>query len=140
MAYVEGELGQKIKSLMDEGNEQYNKGEYEYSIQLLIDAWNELPDEKYPYDESFLILWGILNTAIVIKNTEIMNQWVDKIFFADPERGDTGEREMWAGRVAYESNQMEKALEYFKIAYDKSGGRCFGTKDIKYLNFLRGRK
>ncbi len=61
-----------------------------------------MPNDKVQYDESFLIIWGILEISIQINEIDIMNQWVDKIFIADPERGDTGEREMWAGRVAYE--------------------------------------
>ena len=136
MAYVEGKLGERIEKLMDESNVQYDKGEYRKSIQLLIDAWNELPGEKVQYDESFLIVWGILEICIQIKEIEIMNQWVDKIFIADPERGDTGEREMWAGRVAYESNDMDKAKKYFEIANKKSRGRCFGDNDVKYKKML----
>lgn len=137
MAYVEGVLGEKIQEMMDESNNQFDLGNYEASIKMLIDAWDELPDDKNQYDESFLIVWGILDIAIHIKDINIMNQWVDKIFSADPERGDTGEREMWAGRVAFESNNMEKALEYFKVADKKSRGRCFGTKDDKYKKFLK---
>lgn len=140
MAYVEGALGEKIQELMEESNKQYGMRNYERSIQLLIDAWNELPDEKYPYDESFLIIWGILDTAILIKDVGIMNTWVDKIFYADPERRDSGEREMWAGRVAFESDDKDKALEYFNIANKKSRGRCFLTKDEKYKKFLLSEK
>ncbi|MBQ2983025.1 MAG: hypothetical protein IJD58_13065 [Lachnospiraceae bacterium] len=136
MAYVEGELGDKIQELMDESNEQYDNGEYKKSIDLLIEAWNELPNDKVQYDESFLIIWGILDIAIHINDIETMNQWVDKIFIADPGRGDTGEREMWAGRVAYESNNIEKAKGYFEIANKKSRGRCFGEEDGKYKDLL----
>lgn len=136
MAYVEGELGEKIQELMDESNVQYDKGEYRKSIDLLIDAWNELPNDKVQYDESFLIIWGILEISIQINEIDIMNQWVDKIFIADPGRGDTGEREMWAGRVAYESNNMDKAKEYLEIANKKSRGRCFGDNDTKYKKML----
>lgn len=137
MAYVEGELGKKIQELMDESNKQYDEGNYEKAIEELIKAWNVLPGEKNEYDESFLIVWGILDISILIKKVDLMNEWVDKIFYADPGRGDTGEREMWAGRVAYESGDENKAIEYFKIADKKSHGRCFGNKDKKYKDFLK---
>lgn len=68
------------------------RGEYKKSIDLLIEAWNKLSNDKVQYDESFLIVWGILEISIQINEIDIMNQWVDKIFIADPERGDTGER------------------------------------------------
>ncbi len=137
MAYVDGDLGKEIQDLMDKSNEKYDMEKYEEAIELLIEAWEKLPGEKNPYDESYLIVWGILDIAIHIKNVCIMNQWVDKIFSADPERGDTGEREMWAGRVAYESDDLDKALNYFKIANKKSRGRCFGNKDAAYKKFLK---
>lgn len=66
-----------------------------------------------------------------------MQKWVDKIFVSDPERGDTGERDLWAGKVADEIGDYHKAKEYFELAYKKSGGRCFGTKDGKYLRFYK---
>lgn len=121
---------------MDESNIEYDNGDYIKSIDLLIEAWDKLPDDKVQYDESYLIIWGILDIAIKIGNIDIMNQWVDKIFIADPGRGDTGEREMWAGRVAYESNDMDKAKMYFEIANQKSKGRCFGDNDKKYKKLL----
>ena len=46
----------------------------------------ELPDEKVTYDESFLIIWGILDISILLNDVERMKKWVDKIFVADPER------------------------------------------------------
>lgn len=136
MAYVDGKLGETIQELMDESNIEYDNGDYIKSIDLLIEAWDKLPDDKVQYDESYLIIWGILDIAIKIGNIDIMNQWVDKIFIADPGRGDTGEREMWAGRVAYESNDMDKAKMYFEIANQKSKGRCFGDNDKKYKKLL----
>ena len=136
MAYVNGKLGETIQELMDERNIEYDNGDYIKSIDLLIEAWDKLPDDKVQYDESYLIIWGILDIAIKIGNIDIMNQWVDKIFIADPGRGDTGEREMWAGRVAYESNDMDKAKMYFEITNQKSKGRCFGDNDKKYKKLL----
>ena len=136
MAYVNGKLGETIQELMDESNIEYDNGDYIKSIDLLIEAWDKLPDDKVQYDESYLIIWGILDIAIKIGNIDIMNQWVDKIFIADPGRGDTGEREMWAGRVAYESNDMDKAKMYFEITNQKSKGRCFGDNDKKYKKLL----
>jgi len=136
MAYVKGELGKKIEGLMDESFCQYKNSDYEKAINLLIEAWGELPDGKNEYDESYLIVWRILDIAIKAHKIDIMNQWVDKIFYADLERIDSGEREMWAGRVAYESGDMKKAKEYIKIANKKSHGRCFSEKDKKYRELL----
>jgi len=64
MAYVEGELGKKIEELMDGSFCQYKNGDYEKVINLLIEAWDKLPDDKNEYDESYLIVWRILDIAI----------------------------------------------------------------------------
>ncbi|MFJ8531709.1 hypothetical protein [Bacillus sp. NPDC094106] len=65
-----------------------------------------------------------------------MKKWVYKIFVADPGRGDTGERELWAGKMAYELGDFSTAREYLNIANKKSRGRCFSIEDGKYLKFF----
>ncbi|PEE34460.1 hypothetical protein CN326_03655 [Bacillus sp. AFS018417] len=137
MAYVTGEKGAYIQGLMDKSNEEFDKGNLEESVFLLEQAWEELPNDKVTYDESFLIIWGILDISILLSDVERMKKWVDKIFVADPERGDTGERELWAGKVAYEVGDFSKAREYLEIANKKSRGRCFSAEDGKYLKFLK---
>ncbi|MCS6592849.1 hypothetical protein [Bacillus cereus] len=137
MAYVAGENGVYIQELMDKSNEEFDKGNLDESVFLLEQAWKELPDDKVIYDESFLMIWGILDISIVLNDVERMKKWVDKIFVADPERGDTGERELWAGKVAYEVGDFSKAREYLEIANKKSKGRCFSAEDGKYLKFLK---
>ena len=57
MAYVNGKLGETIQELMDESNIEYDNGDYIKSIDLLIEAWDKLPDDKVQYDESYLIIW-----------------------------------------------------------------------------------
>lgn len=138
MAYVVGEIGVYIKELMDKSNEEFDKGNLEESVSLLEQAWVKLPDGKVIYDESFLIIWGILDISIMINDTERMKKWVDKIFVADPARGDTGERELWAGKVAFELGDLANAREYLETANKKSRGRCLSEEDEKYLGILRG--
>jgi len=137
MAYVTGEKGAYIQELMDKSNEEFDKGNLEESVLLLEQAWGELPNDKVIYEESFLIIWGILDISILLNDVERMKKWVDKIFITDPERGDTGERELWAGKVAYELGDLSKAREYLNTANKKSRGRCFSAKDGKYLKFLK---
>lgn len=137
MACVEGDLGKKINELMEKSNEKYDEGNYKQSIELLKTAWDFIPEDKNKYDESSLIVWGILDIAILVNDIETMNSWVEKIFKADPERGDFGEREMWAGKVAFESGNKEKAMHYFDVANKKSRGRCFSSEgDFKYKEFF----
>ncbi|MED4402086.1 hypothetical protein [Metabacillus fastidiosus] len=138
MPYVTGDKGKKIQELMDRSNEEWDKNDFEKSVSLLEQAWEELPNPKEIYDESFLIIWVILDILIEIKDFKRMKKWVDFIFITDPERGDFGERDLWAGKVAYETGDFKKAKTLFETAHKKSRGRCFGPNDVKYLKFLRG--
>ncbi|MFS0881490.1 hypothetical protein AB3M95_15945 [Metabacillus niabensis] len=38
------------------------------------------------------------------------------------------ERELWAGKVAYELGDLSKARDYLDTANKKSRGRCFSAK------------
>lgn len=87
-----------------------------------------------------LLQWGILDISIILNDTVRMKKWVDNIFVADPARGDTGERELWAGKVAFELGDLSVAKEYLDTANQKSRGRCFGVEDAKYLKFLKNNK
>jgi len=129
-------LGEKFETVRLEVIEKNKAGKGQDAIVLLENAWKDLPGNKYDYDESFIIVWYILHICIEIHDVETMNKWVDKVFLASPTRTDGGEREMWAGRVAYESGEKEKAIDYFRIAYKKSKGRVFGDKDKIYKTFL----
>jgi len=136
MPKLQGELGEEFENTRQAAVQYFRKGDHSAAIQLLTDAWEKLPEGKYEYDESFIIVWYILDNAIECRDIDTMKKWVDKVFLADPKRGDYGEREMWAGRVAYESGETEKALEYLRVAYKKSKGRVFGDTDKKYKAFL----
>lgn len=138
MATVSGELGKTIENLMDQANDEWYKGNYEKCISLYEEAWKEVPEDKNLYKESFMIMIGVLSTSILIKDYNRLRLWNDKIFTVNLERGDYGEREMWAGRVAYELGELPKAKEYFRVADKKSKGRCFSLKnDGKYLKFYK---
>ncbi len=135
MAKLEGELSEKVKELFDDINSSYNLGDYNEVLSLLFDAWELLPEPKYKWDESYTIVGGVLDAAIRLNDSITLMDWVDKIFLADPERIDSGEREMWAGRVFYELGKQEEAYNYFEKADIKSRGRCFWPSDKVYKNY-----
>ena len=112
-----------------------DKGNVDFAIKRLNELWEAIPEPKYEYRESFLVAWSMIETAISIKNTELMKEWIIHIFNADPDRYDSGERELYAGQVEYECENFEKSYEYFDIAKKKSSGRCFRRCDKKYKEF-----
>lgn len=114
---------------------QRNNGNVDLAVEMLNKLWKEIPEPKYVYAESFLVAWSMIETAIGAQNVELMREWLPHVFKADPERYDSGERELWAGQVEYECGNFGKAYEYFDIAKKKSSGRCFRKCDKKYKDF-----
>ena len=112
-----------------------NNGTVDLAVEMLKELWKGIPEPKYVYKESFLVAWSMIETAIGMKNIELMKEWMPHVFNADPERYDSGEREMYAGQVEYECGNFAKSYEYFDIAKKKSSGRCFRKCDKKYKDF-----
>lgn len=124
-------------AMIDRYNELCKCKNYNKAISELENTLNSLSGDKYSHSESYLIVWLILAAAIKINNISVMEKWGEKILVADPMTEYNGERELWAGKIAYELKKYDKARDYLKTAYIKSdGGRCFTSKDKKYLDFL----
>ena len=137
MSDSKDKLEKEIEELMEISDQKFIQGEVDLSFQLLEEAWNKIPGDKYSYGDSYSIVWRILINAITTHNFQKMNYWIKHFFFVAPERLDSGgERAFWAGKVAYENGNMQDAYEYFKIANVQSWGRCFVDEDKKYKIFF----
>ena len=128
-------------------NEYYNQclkllNEHKYNEELLmlLDCWSLIPNDKYYYDESYIVAWRVVQLAIETNNIPLMNEWKNHIALADPERADSGHREMLLGKIAYMNNNLQEARELFHIADKKSEGRCFNAADSKYIDFMSGKE
>lgn len=133
------DIRKRVEELRVKSVEAFKKESYIDAIYILEKAWDILPGNKIDEKESFIIVSYILEAAIRLKNKKVMVKWVEKIADANPMRPDCGEREMWIGKVNYELGNFDKAEEYLSIAYQKSGGRSFTSRDMVYMHFLRER-
>ena len=70
MAYVQGSLGEKISKTMDDAAALFKQGDYQQSIDMFARAWDLLPDSKYSYDESYLIVWRGAASAGVVSSAD----------------------------------------------------------------------
>lgn len=124
-------------AMIDRYNELCIAKKHSEAIAYLEDNLNSLSGDKYSHSESYLIIWLILEAAINSGNINAIEKWGEKIMIADPAKEYNGERELLAGKAAYELKNYDKARDYLKTAYDRSDrGRCFTSKDKKYLDFL----
>ena len=128
-----GKIGERVRQLIDETDILDEQEKYKEARDLLFEAWDLLPDEKYEYNESYWIVAFILSYSLQLHDLDVANQWAYKILKCDLERQDDGDREMRLAIVLHESGKMDEAKKYFKIAFQKSEGRCFVDEDAKYL-------
>ena len=134
--------GKEFEDKVFEGLAALNRGrenlDFKEGYAILEKAWDELPEPKYYYNESFLIANWILEAAVQAKDVEMMKKWIVHIDGADTERIDTGERDNRKGEVAFECGDLDKAYEYFDTAFKKGGIRIIHEK--KYKEFYLARK
>ena len=130
------DLENKHEARMAIIEEYYEKEEFETIVPLLDEVWSAIPEPKESYSDSFHIADYIIHIALKLSDYEKATKWADIILICAPQRCGYGEREQIVGATAYESGDMKKALEYFKIANEKSDGRIFNGRDPKYLKFF----
>ncbi len=123
---------ERVNKLISESSDFYEIGNRSKSIDLLEKAWQELPGVKYLYDESYHIARYLTKIFLESDNFELAKNWAFEVMKCDPERPDIGEKEFLVGKVLFESGEQSEALEYFRIANDKSEGMCFEGEDKKY--------
>lgn len=134
--------GKEFENKIFAGREELIKGrenlDFEKGYKMLEAAWEELPEPKYNYNESFLIADWIVEFAVLAKDEAMMKKWIVHIDDADPSRPNFGERENRKGEVAFECGDLDKAYEYFDAAFKKSGIRA--VREKKYKEFYLNRK
>ena len=140
MPSIGGEKLQIFNKLYNRCLELLNNRNFSEELSLLLECWALIPGDKYSYDESYLVAWRVVQLAIETKNIPLMNEWKKHIALADPERADSGHREMLLGKIAYMNNNLQEAKELFLIADKKSEGRCFNPSDSKYMDFMLGKE
>lgn len=137
MLELEAELQKRVDRIIEISNQDFKKKKYDQSIQLLEKAWEQIPEPKGLYFNSYDIVKDILDTYFVTQRYKEGEKWLEKLFLTGLDRIDSGEREFCCGQFAYELEKFEIAKEYFRIAEKKSEGSCFEDEDVKYLKFYK---
>lgn len=112
-----------IQSMMDEWTTKFENGEYDGAWKLCMDAWDLLPEPKYKQSISWFMVLDIVKYAIETKHIEYADKFIGLLFICALNRADSGEREFWAGRLAYAKGDTDIAKELFALSLEKSEGR-----------------
>lgn len=134
---LDNPINSQVENLRQEFIQHEMKDEYDKAKEVLLEAWNLLPEPKLEYDESFHISSYLIDTYINLNDFKEAKKWVKLNSKSNLDRHDAGEREYLAGKVEYELGNHEKAKEYFKVVDEKSKGRIFQQGDVKYYKFYK---
>lgn len=118
----ERELEDLIFDMENEWVLQFEKGNYEKAWKLCMKAWDLLPEPKYKQSMSWFVVVDIVKYGIETNNFEYAEKFLGLLFINDLDRIDSGEREFWAGRLAYEKGYQDIAKELFTLSLEKSQG------------------
>lgn len=139
MATLPSSLKEKFETALENAYDEYSN-DIEKGITLMEVAFDIIPDPKESYDETYTLAETLLAVQLSLKNLEEANKWLKWVMVADAERIDSGEREHWAGKLAYERGQLEDAKEFFRISNEKSEGRCWDDPAEKeYFKFFKSK-
>lgn len=117
--------------LVDEGN-------IEEALRMIKNMYDIFPEPKVEQDLFYILIEDLIKICIKSKKYELGNQYISLLFVSGVKRVDYGEKEFWAGALAYEQGLVDIAKEMFNIANYKSDGRLFKNKqNKKYKSLLK---
>lgn len=132
------DLEKEIWDLRRQASSFFRDKNYEGMKKVMLKSWDQLPDPKTRYDESFWIAHMMCEAAIGEKNIPLAEEWIKIYKIANLSRIDGGERVFMEGRIAYMKEDFDAARELFKQADKISKGRVFGDAAlIEYLKFYK---
>lgn len=137
MAELEASLQKEFDSIDEQIEICYERKDFKKIIELQLIKWKKLPPPKENWDESFHIANSLVEAYTETQQLDEAVHWAKVLQGCDPERLDSGEKEMILGKALFEAEDYVPAHEKFKVAYSKSKGRQFTEEDPKYLDFYK---
>ena len=121
--------------------ESFKPSNKKETIPFLLNLWDELPEpkNKQPEQRSNWIIDCIFNEYFNSSDFIQAKEWAEKALHNDT--AEDGAYEYFQmGRVCYELNEIDEALKYFEIAYQRGKKRAFQEFDKKYWKFYSENK
>lgn len=139
--FLDSPLKEQMALLEEKAFKSYLDGNYEEYEKIFLEAWELLPEPKGDWKESFSIVRDLIENYFLMGIPSKAKRWSEIMFTCNPKKNSYGERELYAGMVAYELGDFEKAREYFDIVQKDSGGRLWKRPNVmKYFKFYKEKK
>lgn len=133
---LESDLDQEIENLwLDAGEMVYNQ-KYPEAKELMLSAWEKLPEPKVNYSHSYWVSRHLTEALIGLREFDLAEKWIITHKTTDLDRIDSGERDFLEGEFHYAKGEIEKAKGCFEIANQKSEGRVFEDEKSQIFKAL----
>ncbi len=127
---------EQVYTKIREGIALLKDGDATTAEKCILDAWGMIPEPKYDWDCSLIIVRKISTFFRDIKKFDAATQWANDIFKCNIPPG-YSKPYIILGSIYLESGDLAAARSNFQKAFDLSGKRGFEGEDPKYLKFLK---
>jgi tetratricopeptide (TPR) repeat protein len=132
---AEENIKQEIERLTNEAFGVFDLENPQPGIDLLIEAYNNIPAPRTKYSESFNLIKYISIGYFRAGMIDESEKWLSDFFESDFNTMGYGESEYLAGKIALKRNNEKLAIQHFVVANQKSEGRVFGSDGDDKANY-----
>lgn len=120
---------------------EFKTGDRKSALSIYLALWDKLPEPKHQQPEQIAnsLINCIFDNYFESKNYIQAKQWALKALNNDTAQ-DGAYEWLQMGQVCYELNELDDALKYFDIAYQRGKYRAFQEYDKKYWQFYSANK
>ncbi len=136
MFEIEGEQLKIIDGFTDQGDEAFEKEDFDGYIRFYKKAWGAIPEPKEEWELANAVMGGIAEGYYLKGDYDIALEYFKKALTCY--RGDVDSFiNFRIGQIHYDKGDLGNSMSFLQKAWDLSEGRAFEDEDPKYLNFLK---
>lgn len=133
--FLSDDISEKVDKLAINGDDFFDKGEYEKAIEIYKQGIELIPEPKNLWETK---LWF---TAAIADSYWQMEKYNESLKYLDESLQVEGGKEnafirLKRGQVLFELSRINEAKEEFQIAYKLGGNDLFEEEDQKYLSLV----
>ena len=127
------DIEKRVITMIQESNKIYKERGVESALEKLLETWDIIPEPKVENNMATVVVSFIANNYFAQKQYDRALYWGDILKKAQTYKIDSGEGFFFCGKVYFEIDEKDKAIEEFVVAWEKSRGRAFRGESPEYL-------
>lgn len=135
---LQKEIDSAVTAERNKAFEFKKQNNYQSAEKHYLKAWELLPEPKYDWDSSQILIYRISDFYLEWRKFEQALAWAKQVFDTKPLAGD-GTPYITLGRIYFEAGDMDQAFSNFEKAFELAGKRAYDGEDKKYLEFYKKR-